>query len=425
MKYKFLFEYIHKWFRVNNGYIRNDYITKIILSIWSNTIKVLSWVRRVWKSYILKQTIDHLIKEKNININNIFYIHLEDERLNNISINQLREIWEEYKSYYYKSWVIYAFFDEIQNISSWEKFIRNLQETFEDNIQIFITWSNSNLLSSELSTVLTWRYIKFEIYPFSFSDYLWLKNIVLSEFDSRKYELFEDYIKYGSLPEVIKINDNEIKTNYLKSLTESIIFKDIVQRYNIKKTQFLESLLIYIYKTTCSNLSINSIVKYLKQEYKTLDYETVNSYIDNITNTFLINNLPSIADKTKHILKWKNKFYAIDTWIRNIYSNNFDIEKILETFVFIELKRQWYEVQNIEWDNFEIDFIAKKDNDIKLIQVSYTLTSQSTFEREINALKKSNLSYEKIILTMDKINNNIDWIKIINIVDFILNENFK
>ncbi|MDD4151260.1 MAG: ATP-binding protein [Candidatus Gracilibacteria bacterium] len=425
MKYKFLFEYIHKGFRVNNGYIRNDYITKIILSIGSNTIKVLSGVRRVGKSYILKQTIDHLIKEKNININNIFYIHLEDERLNNISINQLREIWEEYKSYYYKSGVIYAFFDEIQNISSWEKFIRNLQETFEDNIQIFITGSNSNLLSSELSTVLTGRYIKFEIYPFSFSDYLGLKNIVLSEFDSRKYELFEDYIKYGSLPEVIKINDNEIKTNYLKSLTESIIFKDIVQRYNIKKTQFLESLLIYIYKTTCSNLSINSIVKYLKQEYKTLDYETVNSYIDNITNTFLINNLPSIADKTKHILKGKNKFYAIDTGIRNIYSNNFDIEKILETFVFIELKRQGYEVQNIEGDNFEIDFIAKKDNDIKLIQVSYTLTSQSTFEREINALKKSNLSYEKIILTMDKINNNIDGIKIINIVDFILNENFK
>lgn len=142
------------------------------------------------------------------------------------------------------------------------------------------------------------------------------------------------------MPEVLKIPDTEVKTNYLISLTESIVFKDIVQRYNIKKTQFLESLLVYIYTTTCSNLSINSIVKYLKQDFKTLDYDTVNSYIDNITNTFLINNLSVVGDKTKHILKGKNKFYAIDTGMRNAYSTNYDIEKVMENFVFVELKRR-------------------------------------------------------------------------------------
>ena len=421
MKYKYLFDYIHKWFSFNIWYERLDYLWKIKSSIWTNTIKVLSWIRRVGKSYLLKQTISYLISKKNISQNNIFYIHLEDERLINTSVFDLREIWEEYRTNYYKSGVIYAFFDEIQNIAWWEKFIRNLQETLEVNIQIFITWSNSNLLSSELATVLTWRYTEFEIYPFSFQDFLNIRNIKLSEFDSRKYELFDEYIKYGWLPEVIKIGDNEIKTNYLKSLIESIIFKDIVQRYNIKKTQFLESLLIFIYKTTCSNLSINSIVKYLKQEYKTLDYETVNSYIDNIANTFLINNLSSIADKTKHILKGKNKFYAIDTGIRNIYSNNFDIEKILENFVFIELKRQWYEIQNIDWGDFEIDFIAKKDDITKLIQVSYTVKDENTLNRELNALKKTHMFYQKIILTMDRINEDIDWIKLTNIVDFVLN----
>lgn len=420
MKYDFLFDYIHKWFIVNTWYERKDYLWKIKDSIWTNTIKVLSWIRRVWKSYLLKQTIKYLINEKKVNLDNIFYLHLEDDRLVNIWLEELREIWEEYKINFYKTWVVYAFFDEIQNINWWEKFIRNLQETFWTDIQIFITWSNSNLLSSELSTVLTWRYIEFEIFPFSFKDFLDIKEIDLSEFDPKKYELFEEYLKYWGLPEVIRINDEEIKVNYIKTLVESIVFKDIVQRYNIKKTQFLESLLIFIYKTTCSNLSINSIVKYLKQEFKTLDYETVNSYIDNLSNTFLINNLPSIADKTKHILKWKNKFYAIDTWIRNIYSNNFDIEKIFETFVFIELKRLWYEIQNVEWDDFEIDFIAKRWNDVKMFQVSYTLKDENTLKREINAFKKSNMLYEKVILTMDKEEKNINGVKVINIVDFVL-----
>lgn len=420
MKYNFLFDYIHKWFIINTWYERKDYLWKIKDSIWTNTIKVLSWIRRVWKSYLLKQTIKYLINEKKVNLDNIFYLHLEDDRLVNIWLEELREIWEEYKINFYKTWVVYAFFDEIQNINWWEKFIRNLQETFWTDIQIFITWSNSNLLSSELSTVLTWRYIEFEIFPFSFKDFLDIKEIDLSEFDPKKYELFEEYLKYWGLPEVIRINDEEIKVNYIKTLVESIVFKDIVQRYNIKKTQFLESLLIFIYKTTCSNLSINSIVKYLKQEFKTLDYETVNSYIDNLSNTFLINNLPSIADKTKHILKWKNKFYAIDTWIRNIYSNNFDIEKIFETFVFIELKRLWYEIQNVEWDDFEIDFIAKRWNDVKMFQVSYTLKDENTLKREINAFKKSNMLYEKVILTMDKEEKNINGVKVINIVDFVL-----
>lgn len=420
MKYGFLFDYVHKWFIINTWYERKDYLWKIKASIWSNTIKVLSWIRRVWKSYILKQTIKYLINEKNISLNNIFYLHLEDDRILNIWIEELREIWEEYKVNYCKSWVIYAFFDEIQNINWWEKFIRNLQENFWSDIQIFITWSNSNLLSSELSTVLTWRYIEFEIFPFSFKDFLDIKQLDLSNFDPKKYELFEEYLRYWGLPEVIRISDEEIKINYIKTLVESIIFKDIVQRYNIKKTQFLESLLVFIYKTTCSNLSINSIVKYLKQEFKTLDYETVNSYIDNLSNTFLINKLPSIADKTKHILKWKNKFYAIDTWIRNVYSNNFDIEKIFENFIFIELKRLWYEVQNVEWDDFEIDFIAKKWNDVKMFQVSYTLKDENTLKREINAFKKSNMLYEKIILTMDKEEKNINWAKVINVVDFVL-----
>lgn len=419
MNYQFLFDYILKWFNFETWYKRSTYIEKINKSIWNNTIKVLSGIRRVGKSYILKQIIKDLL-DTGVNLNNIFYIHLEDERLLNIDVNTLREIFEYYKTNFYKNWVMYVFLDEIQNITYWEKFVRSLQETYSQNIQIFITGSNSNLLSQELSTVLTWRFIEFNIYPFSFQEFLDIKQIKLDKIDPIKYELFNEYLIYGWLPEIIRIQDNEIKKNYLKSLVESIIFKDIVQRYNIKKTQFLESLLIYIYNTTCSNLSINSIVKYLKQEFKTLDYETVNSYIDNISNTFLLNKLSSLWDKTKHILKWKNKFYAIDTGIRNVYSGNYDLEKIIENFVFIELKRRWYELNCIESLDFEIDFFAQSWLDKKLFQVSYTIKDPQTYERELKWFLKTKDQYEKILLTLDKTNTQDKWIKIINLVDWCL-----
>lgn len=419
MKYTFLFDYIHKWFDFTEWYQRKDYLDTIKLSLWSNVIKILSGLRRVGKSYILKQLIQELLKEWDVSLSSIFYLHLEDDRIFNIGLDELREIWESYYEHYYQWWVIYAFFDEIQNIHWREKFIRNLQEQFAEKIQIFITWSNSNLLSSELSTILTGRYIEYTVYPFSFSDFLHIKQIDVSEFDPKKYEYFDEYLKYWWLPEVIKIQDHEIKQNYLKTLSESIIFKDIVQRYQIKKTQLLESLLVFVYKTTCSNLSINSIVKYLKQEFPTLDYETINSYLNYIDNTFLINKVSSINDKTKHILKGKNKFYSIDTGIRNAFSYNYDREKILETFVFIELRRRGYQVQNIEWDGFEIDFIAQKGEATLLIQVAYTLYEESTLAREIGALQKTWLHYPKIILTMDKEEKEIDGIKIMHITDFL------
>jgi len=280
MNYEFLFDYIHKWFNYNLWYKREFYLNKILKTVDDNTVKIISGIRRVGKSYILKQIISHLIKQ-NTHLNNIFYLHLEDERLLNIEIKDLRDIFEYFLKSYYKTWTIYIFLDEIQNIKSWEKFVRNLQETYNWDIQIFITWSNSNLLSSELSTILTGRYIDFTIYPFSFKEYLDIKNITLSKIDPKKYDFFNDYLTFWWLPEVIKIQEEEMKINYLKTLIQSIIYKDVVQRYNIKKTLFLDNLLKYIYSTTCSNLSINSILKYLKQDLKTLDYETINNkYID-------------------------------------------------------------------------------------------------------------------------------------------------
>jgi predicted AAA+ superfamily ATPase len=207
------------------------------------------------------------------------------------------------------------------------------------------------------------------------------------------------------LPEVIKISDKETKKNYIKTLVEAIIFKDIVQRYNIKKTEFLENLLKYTYATTTSNLSINAILKYLKQEYKTLDYETVNSYLDYATTTFLLRNLQSIGDKTKYLLKGKNKFYGIDTGIRNVFSNNFDISKQLENFVYIELLRRGNTLNFLDGSDYEIDFVANNGTTKQFFQVATTIKDEKTFLREVQPFFQVKQQYKKTLLTLDDTND--------------------
>jgi predicted AAA+ superfamily ATPase len=419
MKYAFLYDYIEKWFTSPIWYIRTDYISRILAADGSNTIKILSGMRRVGKSYILRQIISHLLG-RGVSIANILYIHTEDERLSGIDVSTLRDIWETYLSTYTPTGTIYLMLDEIQNIPNWEKLIRSLTEQYAENIQIYITGSNSNLLSSELSTVLTGRYIEYTIYPLSYTEYLGMRDISVSTIDPRRYSALAEYIQYGGLPEMVRIPDTDTRKNYILSLVQSIIFRDVVQRYSIKKTQFLETLLRYIYTTTCTSLSIQSILRYLRQDIPTLDYETLDSYIGYLRNTYLIQGIGSIGTKTKTLLKWKNKFYAVDTGIRSIYSGNTDIEKSLETLVYIELCRRGYTVTSREWPMWEIDFFAQKENDTQLIQVCYTLVGTDTYAREIRPLRDIRESYPQTILTMDIWYRDDAGIHILHVADWLL-----
>ncbi len=420
MKNEIFFDYISEWFW-DIGFIRNDYLEKLEILDNSNLIKVITWLRRVWKSFILKQFIDKKIKQW-INKENIFYLHLEDYRLGiNPSLNLLWDIFDFYLKNIYKKWDFYIFLDEIQNILGWEKFVRTINEKYWKKAHIFLTWSNSNLLSSELSTLLTWRFISLQIYPLSFEDYLNFNNLKInSKLDTKKINYFQKYITFWALPEILKIDDENTKKNYLLTLVDSILFKDIITRYKIRKSMFISSLLKFIYSTTCSLLSINSILKYLKQDIKNLDYDTVDNYITYLENSFLINKLPSVNPKTKEILKSNRKFYTYDLWIRNIYSNNNDIEKILENYVYLELKRRWYEIYVITDSNYEIDFFTQKNNTFTYFQVSYTLKNKQTYNREINPLLKQKDNYKKIILTLDEWKKEDKWIEIKNIIDWSL-----
>jgi len=417
-----IFDYIPKWFW-NLGFLRQDYLEKLDILDKANVIKVITGIRRVWKSFILKQFINRII-QKWVKKENIFYLHLEDYRLwDNPDLTLLAELFDYFLEKFYSWWDFYIFLDEIQNIKSWEKFIRTVSEKYQNKAHIFITWSNSNLLSSELSTLLTWRFISLQVYPLSFKDYLNFNNLKLNtSLDTKKIDYFNKYIKYWSLPEILKIEDKNTKNNYLKSLVDSILFKDIITRYKLRKTAFISALLKFIYNNTCSLLSINSILKFLKQEIKSLDYDTVDNYIKYLENSFLVNRLDWVNPKTKEILKSNKKYYSYDLWIRNVYSNNNDIEKILENFVYLELKRKWYEINTINTSNYEIDFIAEKDSQITYFQVSYTIKNSETYNREIKPLFLLKDNYKKVILTLDELETQDNWIEIKNIINWSLEE---
>ena len=418
MKKEIFFDYILKWFW-ELGFLRKSYLEELEILDKSNVIKVITWMRRVWKSFILKQFIDEKI-ESWVKKENIFYLHLEDYRFwNKPDLKQLWELFNYFLEKIYKWWDFYIFLDEIQNVDSWEKFVRTINEKYQNSAHIFITWSNSNLLSSELSTLLTWRFISLQVFPFSFKDYLEFKNLELkSSLDTKKIDYFEEYIKYWSLPEILKIDDENIKSNYLKTLVDSILFKDIITRYKLRKTTFISSLLKFIYTNTCSILSINSILKFLKQDIKSLDYETVDNYISYLENSFLINKIDSKNSKTKEILKSNKKYYSYDLGIRNIYSNNFDIEKILENYVYLELQRKWYKVWVINNPNYEIDFFAEKNDEKIYFQVSYTIKNKETYNREIKPFLLQKDNYKKVILTLDEEEREDRWIFIKNIINW-------
>jgi predicted AAA+ superfamily ATPase len=422
MKKEIFFDYIKNWFW-ELGFLRNSYLEDLENLDTTNVVKVITWMRRVWKSFILKQFINKKINSW-IKKENIFYLHLEDYRFwDNPDLIVLWELFEYFLENIYVWGDFYVFLDEIQNVVSWEKFIRTINEKYQNKAHIFITGSNSNLLSSELSTLLTWRFVSLQVYPLSFLDYLKFNNLKIeSSLDTKKINYFEKYISFWSLPEILKINDENIKKNYLETLVDSILFKDIITRYKLRKTAFISSLLKFIYTNTCSLLSINSILKFLKQDIKSLDYETVDNYITYLENSFLINKLDWKNIKTKEILRSNKKYYSYDLWIRNIYSNNNDIEKIIENFVYLELKRRWYNIWVVNNSIYEIDFLAEKGNKKIYFQVSYTIKNEDTYNREIKPLLIQKDNYEKIILTLDEWEKEDRWIIIKNIIDWSLEE---
>ena len=392
---------------------REMYLSRIRGFYDSDLIKILVGIRRCGKSVILRQIMNE-ISEKGIDKEHIIYINFElieyEELQDYKKLNRyIKEKIVDNKKYY-------VFLDEIQKVNKFEDVINSLRASI-DNISIFVTGSNSKLLSNELSTVLSGRYVLFNIYPLSYKEF-----IELTGKDGRSDETFWNFVKWGGLPNRTQFTDENNIKDYLHSVFDSIILRDVVERLGLKDTILFDLLLQYIVDTTGRQFSAENVINFLKNEGKSISTETLYIYLDALCKALMIKKIYRYDIHGKAILKTLNKYYMTDLGIAQIKNNNFEINKsfAIENVVFNELLERGYDVYIGKTKEGEIDFIATKTDEKLYFQVTYLLDSEKVRERELGAFKEIEDNYPKYVLSLDKVNFSQNGIIHKNIVDWLL-----
>ncbi len=402
-----------------NGLKRESYLEKITSYIGNPLVKVIVGQRRVGKSYIFRMIINHLIIKLNINPKNILYINKDLYELDYINDSSvLISVIDEYKSKIKPIGKVYIFIDEIQEINGWENAVNSISQDYTAEYEVFITGSNSNLLSTELSTYLTGRYILFEVFPFGFDEYCDFYNI------AKNKDSFLRYVQESGMPETLHFKENELKRNYLSSLKDSILLKDIVNRYKVRDTVILERLVNFLIDSVGSFFSTNKIVKFLTSNKIKTNNETISNYLAFIENTFFIHGVEKFDIKGKEILLNEKKYYLNDLGFKYYLTSGFDknLSRYLENIIYLNLRRNGYSVSVGRIKDKEIDFVAEKNGTTQYIQVCYHLSDETVIEREFGNLQLIDDNYEKIVVSMDDISiGNIKGIKHIQIWDFLTN----
>lgn len=398
--------------------IREKYLEKIRGFYDSDLVKILVGIRRSGKTVILNQIIEELKATRKIDDKHIIKINFEF-----IEFEELRN-YKELNKYIIEKIVenkkYYVFLDEVQNVDKFEDVVNSIRASI-NNISIFITGSNSKMLSDELSTVLSGRYVLFNISPLSYKEY-----IALTKKDAFDLESFNDYAKWGGLPNRCEFTDEADIKNYLHSVFDSIILRDIITRLKLQDTILFNMILQYLIDTTGREFSCENIINYLEREYKKVSTETIYTYIEALCKALIIKKVYRYDVHGKGLLKTLNKYYVTDLGIAQIKNNNSEFKNyiMLENIVYNELLNKEYEVYIGKTKNGEIDFVAKKNGMTKYIQVTYDLKDDSTIEREFGAFRVITDNYPKFVISLEKKDFSKDGIVHINLIDFLLDDNF-
>lgn len=393
---------------------RNYYLNKITPFIGKAVIKVITGQRRAGKSSILK-----LLSEELKHSGEIFYIDKELYKFDNIK--SYKDLIEYVENKNKDKMQCTIFIDEIQDINEFEKALRHFLAC---NIyDIYCSGSNSKLLSGELSTLLSGRYVEFRIYTLTYKEFLEFHGLKKSN------ESLNSYLKYGGLPFLRNINlEEEIVREYINGIYKTVLLKDIIERYNVRNPQFLEKLAHFCADNTGSIVSAKSISNYLKSQNVKTSPNTVLDYLQYFVNACLMQKAKRFDIKGKKLLETGEKYYFEDIGIRNHISKAkvTDINKILENAVYHHLCASGYNVYIGSLNNLEIDFICEKNNETVYIQVCYLLENESTIEREFGNLKKIKNDYPKFVVSMDpQFSGTVEGIRHVEIQNFLLNFPFK
>ncbi len=401
---------------------RELYLKKINELMDTDFIKVIIGMRRCGKTLLLKSIIKEL-ELKGINKENIIYISFESpqykniftyEQLDKIILDLIRNI----------NGKIYLLFDEIQQVEGWEKSVNGYRVDFD--CDIYITGSNSKMLSNELATLLSGRYIKINLYPFSYKEVLTYKkeyeNIELNYENKRK--IFNEYLLFGGMPGLLSIKDQDTKINALQDIYDSIIIHDVLSRYTINDVDLFKRFSYYLMNSAGQTFSKTSITNYLKNENRNTTRNTISNFTVYLQEALFCNKVRRQDIIGKKLLKTDEKYYLTDHGFHHalVDDNSNWIPRVLENIVYNELLRRGFSVKIGRINKKEIDFICQRYNKKIYVQVSYYLSTEKTVKREFTPLLEVPDKYDAYVLSMDEFDFSREGIKHVNIIDFLLDE---
>ena len=396
--------------------VRENYIDKIRNFVNKPVIKVITGIRRAGKSYFMKQVIN-LLAEDGISQNQILYIN--KELLEFDFIGNYQDLYQYIKNHFDKNKdKKYLFVDEIQEIDEWEKAISSFFA--EDEYDIYISGSNSTLLSSEISTLISGRSVEINIYTLSFKEFLEFRKTD----NPNLQEEFKLYLRFGGFPVIHNFELNEEVTyQYINSLYHTILLKDVISRYKVRNVRLFQDIVKFVFDNLGQIFSSNSITKYLKNQKKTVGIDTIQNYISFLESSFMLHKVQRYDLKGKKILELYEKYYLGDIALKNALMGYKDdsIAGLLENIVFLKLKQDNYNVFIGKFDDLEVDFVAEKAGEKLYIQVTYLLESEQTKLREFGVLEKIRDNFPKYVISMDNLPaSNQNGIIRMNIIDFLI-----
>lgn len=392
---------------------RSNYLKTLLNYKDTSIIKVITGIRRCGKSILMKQYQELLISE-NVGKDQIIYVNFESLQYDELKDYKL--LYEYVEKKIHRDKKCYILLDEIQKVSEWEKSLSSFQVDFD--CDLYITGSNAYLLSSELSTLLSGRYVEIHVFPLSFKEYNTIENSLV------KQEKFNQFIKYGGFPGLIEFEDiSDVRLNYLEGIYNTVIVKDIIARTKVTDVDLLNRILCYLLDNVGNLISANKIANYLTTNSRKTATNTVVDYLKAFENAFVLYRAQRYRIKGKQLLQSPDKYYVVDVSLRSMVHSHeqYDIGRILENVVYIELIRRGYKVHVGADNKFEIDFIASLSDEKAYYQVSLSIADENVREREISGLLSIKDNYPKFLLTMDyRPEENIKGIQHKNIIDFLL-----
>lgn len=390
---------------------RKEYLNFLLKLKDKKIIKVVTGIRRCGKSTLFELYKKYLL-ENNVSKEQIISFNFENPDDN--KYDNWRDLYNAIKSKMVCNKMNYIFLDEIQVIDNFEKLVDGL--FIQDNVDIYITGSNSYMLSGELATFLTGRYMQIHMLPLSFKEYV-------SNMDSlNEMKEYQNYIENGGFPYLLSLNnDKELIRNYLDGIYNTVLLKDVISRNNIKDVMILDSVIKFVFDNIGQLVSTNKISNTLNSNNRRNSVNTIESYLSNLLDSYIIYKASRYDIKGKEYLKTGDKYYVSDLGLKKYLLGEIkDLGSILENIIYLELKRRNYEIYIGKNGDSEVDFVIKNNEGLKYIQVALSVRNEETLKRELHSLQTINDNYPKYIITLDYDKVSYEGIKQINAIDFLL-----